>query len=199
MTQPEYISDLLKLAQGGDHQAQNDLVAVVYEELRLMAHRHLRDDYGALTLSTTALVNEAYVRLVNASTPPFSGRAYFFGAAARAMRQIIVDMARSRNASRRGGDQQRLTFDSQQLSVGACAVELIDLDNALSRLEAVDQRLSRIVECRYFGGLTNEQTSQVVGVNEKTVRRDWRKARAWLYQQLQDNQSATKPLTSKNR
>lgn len=187
MSAPVQISDLLGQAQQGNRSAQNQLISVVYEELRIMAHQHLRREHGALTLSTTALVNEAYVRLVDAKQPPFRGRAYFFGAAARAMRQVIVDLARVRNSAKHGAGQHQITLDVDQLAVDACASELLELDGALQDLAQVDERLSNVVECRFFGGLTEEQTADVVGVTARTVRRDWRKARAWLYHQMHGN------------
>lgn len=184
MSAAEQTSELLSLAQQGDQDAQNELIAVVYEELRIMAHRHLRNEHGGLTLCTTALVNEAYVKLVDAKHPPFKGTAYFFGAAARAMRQIVIDLARTRKTKKHGAGQKRMNLDVDQLAVDECASELLDLDEALQNLTQMDERLSMIVECRFFGGLTEEQTSDIVGVTARTVRRDWRKARAWLYHEL---------------
>jgi len=184
MSVTEQTSELLLLAQQGNREAQNELISLVYEELRIMAHRHLRNEHGGLTLSTTALVNEAYVKLVDAKHPPFKGTAYFFGAAARAMRQVVIDLARIRNTRKHGSGQQRMLLDIDQLAVDECASELLELDEALQNLMQLDERLSRVVECRFFGGLTEEQTSEVVGVTARTVRRDWRKARAWLYHEL---------------
>jgi RNA polymerase sigma factor (TIGR02999 family) len=181
---PERISNLLEQAQQGDQTAEHQLIELVYEELRIMAHHHLRREYGAMTLSTTALVNEAYVKLVDSKQPPFRGRAYFFGAAARAMRQVIVDLARLKMSQKRGAGQRQLTLNVDEVAVDACAAELLELDSALQDLALHDARLANIVECRFFGGLTEQQTSDFVGVTARTVRRDWRKARAWLYTQL---------------
>lgn len=184
MSAAKQTSELLRLAQQGNQDAQNGLIDLVYEELRIMAHRHLRKEHGGLTLSTTALVNEAYVKLVDSKHPPFKGTAYFFGAAARAMRQVVVDLARTRNTKKHGAGHQRMNLDVDELAVDECASELLDLDEALKNLTKMDERLSLIVECRFFGGLTDEQTSDIVGVTARTVRRDWRKARAWLYHEL---------------
>lgn len=184
---PERIGNLLEQAQQGDQAAENRLIELVYEELRIMAHQHLRREYGALTLSTTALVNEAYVKLVDSKNPPFRGQTYFFGAAARAMRQVIIDLARRKKSQKRGAGQQPLTLDVDELAIDACASELLELDEALKDLAQHDARLANIVECRFFGGLTEQQTSDIVGVTARTVRRDWRKARAWLYTQLNND------------
>ena len=184
MVTADQTNELLRLAQTGDEEARNELIALVYEELRIMAHRQLRGESSALTLSTTALINEAYVKLVDSRQAPFKGAAYFFGAAARAMRQVVIDLARIRNTRKHGAGHQRIMLDVDELAVDECASELLELDEALNNLSLLDERLSRVVECRFFGGLTDEQTSDVIGVNARTVRRDWRKARAWLYKEL---------------
>ena len=178
------IGELLEHAQAGNRDAEHRLIALVYEELRIMAHRYLRNEQSTLTLSTTVLVNEAYVKLVDGKQAPFRGRAYFFGAASRAMRQVIVDLARMRQTQKRGVDHQRITIEVDELAMDACAEEVLELDEALRDLAETDQRLSDIVECRFFGGLTEQQTSDFVGVTARTVRRDWRKARAWLFNHL---------------
>lgn len=188
------IGDLLVKAQEGNREAEHRLIAVVYEELRIMAHQHLRNEQGSFTLSTTVLVNEAYVKLVDGKHAPFRSRAYFFGAASRAMRQVIVDLARMRQTQKRGVDHQRITVEIDELAIDVCAEEVLELDEALRDLAMTDQRLSDIVEYRFFGGLTEEQTSGIVGVTARTVRRDWRKARAWLFNHLHKDSSIRKEI-----
>jgi RNA polymerase sigma factor (TIGR02999 family) len=184
------INTVLSRAREGDDVAREQLFHLVYEELRIMAHRSLGYRNGQQTLCTTALVNEAYLKLVSTENPPYRSKRYFFGAAARAMRQIIVDLSRNRKSQKRGGGQIRLSLDVDQLAIDQCADEMLELDEALRNLASVDPRLSHIVECRFFGGLSVEQTSEVVGVTPRTVNRDWRKARAWLFQELKNAQTA---------
>jgi len=190
MISDAHIKTVLAHAHDGDERAQHQLYQMVYEELRIMAHRSLGTHNGQQTLCTTALVNEAYLKLVKANNPPYRSKAYFFGAAARSMRQIIVDLARQRNADKRGGDYVKLSLDVDTLAIDECAREMLELDEALQSLASIEPRLSQIVECRFFGGLTTDQTSEVVGVTARTVNRDWRKARAWLFQKLQSTQEA---------
>ena len=161
-----------------------------------MAHRSLGYRNGQQTLCTTALVNEAYIKLAKADREPYRSKAYFFGAAARSMRQIIIDLARKRNANKRAGDRVQLSLDVEELAIDECAEEILELEEALQNLAAIEPRLSQIIECRFFGGLTAEQTSEIVGVTPRTVHRDWRKARAWLYLQLQHSRK-TKPGSDK--
>ncbi len=159
------------------------ILPVIYEELRQMAHRQLAKS-GASTLRTTALVHEAYLKLVDDTRVSTKGRAYFFGAAARAMRQVLVDRARRRNAQKRGSGEPHLNVDEIELGTSDFAGELLDLDAALTRLAEISPRQSRVVECRFFGGLGIEETAAAIGVSERTVKTDWAVARAWLYREL---------------
>jgi len=165
------------------------LVDLVYDELRAMARRQLRGRRPGQTLTTTALVHEAYLKLIDHRGVTFHDRAHFLSVAALAMRHILVDSARRHAAKKRGGDELRITFDEQQLgghevSTEARAVEILAIDRALVSLAALDDRLSKLVELRFFAGLTEEEAAEVMGNSERTVRRDWRKARAFLYQAL---------------
>jgi RNA polymerase sigma factor (TIGR02999 family) len=168
----------------------DDLVPLVYDELRRMAHRHLAREWRQRTLSTTGLVHEAYVKLVDQTNPPVRSRTYFFAAAARAMRQILVDAARRRGRQKRGGGQAALSLEGFELSVDDFAAQLTDLDEALERLAAHFPRQALVVECRFFGGLTVEETAEALELAPRTVKRDWSLARAWLYRELKP-----RPLT----
>ena len=156
----------------------------VYAELRDIAHRHLSADPDGHTLSTTALIHEAYLRLAEADRVTAKGRAYFFAAAARAMRQVLVDYARRRNRLKRGGGARPLTLD-EGLVVGAGVPDgLIDLDRALESFADVSPRAASVVECRFFGGLSTDEIAQALDVTSRTVKRDWAFARAWLFDYL---------------
>ena len=156
----------------------------VYGELRQIAERHLRGERDNHTLTPTALVHEAYLALYGRGEGS-AGRGLFYASAARAMRQILVDYARRRNAAKRGGGAQRVTLDDGGLRVDAEAAALLDLDRALDQLARRDARMGQVVECRVFGGLTNEETADAVGVSVATVDRDWSRARAFLHEVLQ--------------
>lgn len=178
------------LLEGSDPGSQgelNHLLPLVYDELRALAHRQLVGEQAGHTLNTTALVHEAYFRLVDDTRVTRRGRSYFFGAAARAMRQVLVDHARRRLAEKRGGDVERVTLDEDRLGAAAgrvdvdrLAEELIDLDRALSDLAQMNPRHARVVECRFFGGMEVEETAEALGVSPRTVKYDWALARAWL-------------------
>lgn len=162
------------------------LVPVIYDELRQMAHRQLSGEGGDRPLQTTELVHEAYLKLVDDARVTRRGRAYFFGAAARAMRQVLIDAARRRGAVKRGGGAAQLTLEEHHhIAVDAYASELIDLDDVLSELERLNPRQARVVECRYFAGLSVEETAAALDVSPRTVKSDWALARAWLYDALE--------------
>jgi RNA polymerase sigma-70 factor (ECF subfamily) len=179
------VTDLLVAWRDGDQEALARLIPLVHDELRRIAHAYLAGERSDHTLRTTALVNEAYLRLVNTSRVQWQDRAQFFAAAAGSMRRILVDYARRYHATKRGGGRGYLPLDEETALVGERADMLIALDEALDRLGAMNARLSRVVECRYFGGLSDEETAEVLGVTSRTVRRDWVKARGWLYAQLE--------------
>lgn len=178
------ITALLEAAPENDD-AVGRLLPLVYAELRDMAHGYLLHERRGHTLSTTALVHEAYLKLVDATRAPVDGRSYFFGAAARAMRQILVDHARHRMRQKRGGGQRQVTLEEQHLLADHFAAEVLDLDEALHRLSELEPRAARVVECRFFGGLSVEETAGVLGVSTRTIKRDWIMAKAWLYRALQ--------------
>jgi len=163
---------------------ERELYAVVYDELKRIAHRHLNDVGAADTLSTTDLVHEAYLKLSHTSDH-WENRAHFFGAASRAMRQVLVDFARKRNATKRGGEQERVTLQSSDASLDLQLDEMLALDAALDRLNAVDQRLREVVELRFFGGLSAPEIAGLLSVTARTVERDWVKARLFLLRELE--------------
>jgi RNA polymerase sigma factor (TIGR02999 family) len=164
-------------------------MTLVYEELRAMARRQLRNWRHGQTITTTVLVHEAYLKLVDHGSATWEDRSHFFSVASLAMRQILVDSARRRVAKKRGGKDVRITLDEFRLGgaepdAEARAVEVLAIDRALTSLSALNTRLSQLVELRFFAGLTEEETAEVMGTSERTVRRDWRKARAFLFQAL---------------
>ena len=177
----QVVSDLA----GGDAAAAEKLMPVVYEELRALAARYFGREAPGHTLQPTAVVNEAFVRLVNTPDAAWNGRTHFVGVAARAMRQVLIDHARRRKADKRGGGWQRVTLSGVGAgSAGLAQVDAIDLENALEKLAVIDERRSRVVELRFFGGLTNVEVAEVLGVSAATIEGDWRFARAWLSREL---------------
>lgn len=185
MTAPPPITAMLHAAAGGDRAVLDELFEHVYGELRGLAHRLRRGGRGQ-TLCTTALVHEAYLKLVPSADIDWRGRAHFFGVAARAMRQILVDAARWRaRRQQEGEDAWAITFDESAHATPMQAEDLVALDEALSRLEQLDARQARVVELRWFVGLTAPEAAEVLGVSEPTVNRDWRAARAWLRRELE--------------
>jgi RNA polymerase sigma factor (TIGR02999 family) len=184
------VTDALVALRDGAPDALDRVLPLVYDELRKVAHRQLGAERASHTFSTTALVHEAYLKLVDQTRAQWSDRAQFFAVAARAMRRILVDYARRHRALRRGGAQRPVPLEAlEEGDLGAMAAaeradELVALDEALERLAALDERLSRVVECRFFAGLTEAETAEVLGVTARTVARDWVKARGWLYQEL---------------
>jgi RNA polymerase sigma factor (TIGR02999 family) len=178
------VTRVLAAARQGDRDAFDRVYALVYRELRHIAHGQRRLDRPDATLSTTALVHEAYVKLLPHSLP-IADRQHFFALAARAMRQILVDAARRRQAAKRGGDAVVLGSDALEVPEAERAAEFVALDDALSRLEALDPRLGKLVELRYFGGLSVEETAETLELSDSTVKRDWRRARAFLQRELE--------------
>jgi RNA polymerase sigma-70 factor, ECF subfamily len=180
------ITRLLQEWQGGDAQALERLIPLVYDELHTLASRYLSRERRDHTLQPTALVNEAYMRLAG-SDSEWQNRAHFFGVAAKVMRRILVDHARRDRRVKRGGGAAHLLLDDLDVPAAATPVDAIDayaLDQALSRLEALDPHQGRIVELRYFGGMTIEEAATVMGLSTATIKRDWAVARAWLYREL---------------
>jgi RNA polymerase sigma factor (TIGR02999 family) len=181
---PGEITHLLMSISEGDRDALNRLFPVVYAELRAAAHRQLAHIRPGDTLQTTALVHEAYLKLLGAARPVWHDRRHFFAVASRAMRQIVVDYARTQMAQKRGGGAIALTLDEQQLPVADRAHELVQLDSALTELESLSERPARVVELRFFGGLSVEETASAMDISERTVKREWQKARAFLFDAL---------------
>jgi RNA polymerase sigma factor (TIGR02999 family) len=168
----------------GQADALDRLYPMIYEELRRIAHAQLRREVPGHTLDSAALVHEAYLKLVDQTRAQWSDRSHFFAVATQVMRRILVDYARAYRTAKRGGEFERIDLKDESLAAAGRADTMIALDEALMRLETVDGRLSRVVECRFFGGLTEHETAEVLGVNPRTVRRDWAKARGWLHQAL---------------
>jgi RNA polymerase sigma factor (TIGR02999 family) len=183
--EPDITALLIDLRGGGRH-AIDRLLPVVYDELRQVAHRLLLREDAGHTLSTTALVHESYMRLVDQRRVGWSDRAHFLAVAAMAMRRILVDYARKQRASKRGAGESPLPLDDAVALADERADEMLALNEALAGLAALNERLARVVECRFFGGLTTEETAAALDVTTRTVERDWAKAKSWLYQELRD-------------
>lgn len=164
--------------------AEEGLFPLVYGELRRIAGLYLQRERAGHTLQPTALVHEAYLRLIDQTRVTWQNRAQFYGVAATMMRRILVNHARDRATEKRGGAQCRLSLESADIPVEQCATDLLDLDEALGRLAALDERKSRVVELLYFGGLEVKEVAEILQVSEKTVQRDWNMARSWLYREL---------------
>jgi RNA polymerase sigma factor (TIGR02999 family) len=178
------VTQLLLAWSDGDHTALDKLTPLVYEELRRMAHRYMSHERPGHTLQTTALVNEAYLRLVNREAVQWQNRAHFFGIAAQVMRHILVDHARSHAYKKRGGGTQTISLDEAMVVSQDRAAEVVALDDVLKELANIDPQQSRIVELRFFGGLTIEETAVVLGLSPATIKREWSTAKAWLYHEL---------------
>jgi RNA polymerase sigma-70 factor, ECF subfamily len=186
------VTELLVAWSAGDEQARDRLVPLVYPELRRVAHNKLRRERPGQTLQPTALVNEAYVRLVQIKRMKWQNRAHFFAICSRLMRQILVDSARARQVAKRGRGAVRITLDAELLPSESPEADVIALDDALNALGEVDPRKSRVVELRFFGGLSVEETAAVIGVSSDTVLRDWKFAKTWLYRELRDARSGAR-------
>ena len=189
-TSPHDVTQLLVAWRGGDDQALEQLVPLIYRELHRLARRYMQMERRNHTLQTTALVNEAYLQMVKQRDAEWQGRTHFFAASAQAMRHILVDMARSRGRQRRGGEAVKVSLEDALVFTPERASELVALDDALTALAKLDERKSRIVELRYFAGLTIEQTAEVLTISHATVEREWQRAKAWLLVELQKQGSA---------
>ena len=181
------ITALLVELREGRRDAMDRLIPLVYHELGRIAHGQLTGERTGHTLDTTALVHEAYLRLVGLDRIEWRDRGHFYAAAAGAMRRILIEYARGYRAAKRGGGLRPLSLDDGAIAVEARADTLVALDEALTRLSALDERQARVVECRFFAGLTEEETAEALRVTARTVRRDWVKARGWLYQEIQED------------
>lgn len=179
------MTDLVHNPDWRDRDALDHAFPLVYEDLRHLAHRHLQREAAGHTLSTTALVHEAYLRLGERPCPPWGDRAHFFALAATAMRRILVDHARRQHAAKRGGAPRRVPLEAiEWMATEESADLFVALDDALERLARLDPRQARVVECRFFGGLTETETAEALGIGLRTAKRDWAKARSWLYGEL---------------
>jgi RNA polymerase sigma-70 factor, ECF subfamily len=181
---PNEITERLIAWGAGDRAALDHLLPVIYQELRRMAGNYLRQESPGHTLQPTALVHEAWLRLIDQTRVNWQNRAQFFGVAAQMMRRILVDHAKTKRREKRGGDAVKLPLDDVINLSSERAADLLALDDALDELRRIDERKSRVVELRYFGGFGVEETAQILGVSPETVMRDWKVARAWLYQQI---------------
>lgn len=189
-TQPHQITQLLAEWSEGNQSALDELYPLVYDELRRLARRYMSRERKGHTLQTTALINEAYVRLVDQKNVHWANRSHFFAISAQIMRRILIDHARRHAYAKRGGGAKQVSLDEVAMVAKEAGSDLVRLDEALKILAKMDPRRSNVVELRYFGGLNNEEIAGVLKVSENTVTRDWNLARAWLYQQLTG--SATK-------
>jgi RNA polymerase sigma factor (TIGR02999 family) len=181
----EDVTVLLHAWRGGDAEAHDRLVRLLYDELRQIAHRHLRGEAQGHTINTTALVHEAYLEMVDSTGLGPRDRAHFLGAASQVMRHVLIDHARARKADKRGGDRVRIPLDDGIGAVGGWNPDLLDLDRALVRLAEHDEQMARVVECRFFGGMTLDETAEAQRISPRTVRRSWTRARAYLYRELE--------------
>lgn len=181
------VTQILSDMHGGDRASLEKLLPMIYDELHALAQAQLRQERPGHTLQATALVNEAYLKLIELKHIKWEGRAHFFGAAARIIRRILVDHARGRDRLKRGGDRKRIPLDSSAIQDDGKSVDLIALHEALEKLEALDSRQSKIVELRFFGGLSMKEVADVLGVSLRTVEGDWTMARAWLMEQLAED------------
>lgn len=184
MQSPTDVTRLLVEWRDGDGDAVDRLMPLVYDELRRLAHLHLRKERSGHTLNTTALVHEAFLNLVDQDHVPWQNRSHFYAIASRVMRRVLIWYARKRNRLKRGGGVPNLPLDEVVLVSDDRVEELLALDQALVKLEAMDERMCRVVECRYFGGLTIVETAEVLSVSPATVKLDWKAAKAWLLREL---------------
>jgi RNA polymerase sigma-70 factor (ECF subfamily) len=184
---PEEVTQLLIGWGNGDKGALDRLIPLIYDELRRLARYYMRRERSGGTLQTTALANEAYMRLIDQRNVRWQNRAHFFGIAAQLMRRILIDHARKRDNVKRGGDVRKVPLDEAALVSQGRAADLIALDEALTRLEAIDERKSRVIELRFFGGLNIEETAEVLSISPATVQREWSMAKAWLYREISED------------
>jgi len=181
---PREITELLQACSEGEESAFDRLIPLVYDDLRLIAHHRLLLERPDHALNTTGIVHDAYLKLVDQATATWRDRAHFFAVSAKVIRNLLIDHARARRAVKRGGDAIHLPLADELEGAEPRTFELLALDEALSALGSKDERLERIVECRFFGGLTMEETAEALGTSLRTVERDWRRARAYLYSAL---------------
>jgi RNA polymerase sigma-70 factor (ECF subfamily) len=197
-TGPQDISGLIAAWGNGDEQALSRLMSLVYPELRRIARRHLAQENPGHTLESAALVNEAYLKLVRAGGIHCENRVHFLALCSQIIRRILVDHARSRGYAKRGGNAFRVPLDEVLLGTPGRGIQMLALDEALSSLTKIDSRKGRVVELRYFGGLTVEETADVLGISPETAKRDWKMAKAWLFAALSGEQTRIRSQASKD-
>ncbi|HZI32301.1 MAG TPA: sigma-70 family RNA polymerase sigma factor [Candidatus Binatia bacterium] len=180
------VTRILHSIESGDPRAADELLPLVYDELRKLAAARMANEAGTQTLQATALVHEAWLRLTGNENVKWQGRAHFFGAAAEAMRRILIDRARRRRTLRRGGNQQRLDVEEVEIAAPVKEQELLDMDEALEKFSALDKQKAELVKLRYFVGLTNEESAQILGISVPTAKRWWNYSRAWLFYHIQN-------------
>jgi RNA polymerase sigma factor (TIGR02999 family) len=183
-TSPQRVTQLLAHWSHGDDAALGELTPLVYEELRRLAHHHMGREHPDHTLQTTALVNEAYLRLAGQTSPNFTNRSHFLAVAAQAMRQILINYAKASQSQKRGGGAIKVELDEAAIVSPEQSKAIVDLHEAIERLGALDSRKARVVELKYFGGLNHDEIAEVMKISSVTVRRDWVFAKAWLYDEL---------------
>ena len=181
---PKEVTQLLNAWCGGDRAALNQLIPLIHDELHRLAHIYMVRERADHTLQTTALVNEAYLRLIDANQVPFQNRAHFFAISSNLMRRILVDFARSRGYQKRGGNIVKVEFDDVPVAAPSRGADVVALDDALTSLAEFDVRQAKIVELRFFGGLSEEDAAKVLGVSLRTVQREWAVAKAWLLREM---------------
>jgi RNA polymerase sigma-70 factor, ECF subfamily len=186
---PQQVTKLLRAWSQGEEAALEELLPLVHQELHRLAHRYMFGERPGRTLQTTALVNEAYLRLLGSRKVGWQNRAHFFAISAQLMRRILVDSARERISKKRGGGAQKVVFDEEQMGLPEQGLDLVALDDALKALAEVDPRISKVVELRFFGGLSVEETGAVLRVSPDTVMRDWKLAKAWLKREMRREKS----------
>lgn len=187
MQSQENVTELLLGWGDGNKEALDRILPIVYDELRRQAARYLRRERAGHTLQTTALINEAYIRLVDQKNVRWQNRAHFFGIAAQLMRRILVDHSRTKGRAKRGGSDVRVSLSDANLIANQRDIEVIAVDEALARLAQIDEQQSKVVELRFFGGLTVEETAEVLKISPATVKRDWSMAKAWLHREISSN------------
>lgn len=185
MTSSEDTTELIR-ALRQDGRALDRLMPRIYGELHRIAHRELSRRGGGETLRTTGLLHETYARLVDSTRLDVEDRAHFLALAAKAMRHIVIDYARKKQSKKRGGDWRRVVLENVDLPIAGTSLDVLDLNDALTRLERFDERLCKVVECRYFGGMTVEETAAALEISPRTVDRSWQKAKAWLYREIHE-------------
>jgi len=178
------VTELLLKARRGDSSALADVFPLIYDELRRLASQQLKREPDGHTLSPTALVHEAYIKLIDYSRMEWNGRSHFLAVASTAMRRILVDHARGHRSGKRGGSLKRVPIESVELGTEDRADLLIAVDEALVRLKEIDARQAQVVECRFFGGMTEEETAEALGIGVRTAKRDWAKAKVWLHKEI---------------